>query len=95
MMMRLQQHSRNQPLYLRNGSYTSVRLELIFFYALRLIAHNRGLSMSDLIREIEGHPRNPRRSFTSALRCYVVEQLHPHYAVTGPRNQHLRCSGRR
>jgi predicted DNA-binding ribbon-helix-helix protein len=75
MMRHLQQHTRNQPLYLRDGSYTSVRLEPIFFHALRLIAHNRGLSMSDLIREIEGYPRNPRRSFTSALRCYVVEQL--------------------
>ena len=76
------QHTRVQPLYLRDGKYTSFRLEPMFFHALRMIAYRRGLSMSALIREVEGYPRERDRSFASVLRCFVVEEMTPHYPLT-------------
>lgn len=56
----------------------------MFFYALRMIAHRRGLSMSPLIREVEGYPRERDRNFASVLRCFVVEAMTPHYPLTAP-----------
>jgi predicted DNA-binding ribbon-helix-helix protein len=61
-------HTRVQPLHLRDGKYTSFRLEPMFFHALRMIAYRRGLSMSALIREVEGYPRERDRSFASVVR---------------------------
>jgi predicted DNA-binding ribbon-helix-helix protein len=78
------QHTRVQPLYLRDGKYTSFRLEPIFFHALRMIGYRRGLSMSALIRKIEAQPRERERSFASVLRCYAMAQMLPHYPLTAP-----------
>jgi len=75
------QHTRAQPIWLRDGSFTSVRLEPMFFHALRMIGYRRGLSMSALIREIEAQPRERGRSLASVLRCYAMAQMLPHYPL--------------
>jgi predicted DNA-binding ribbon-helix-helix protein len=56
----------------------------VFFQALRMIGYRRGLSMSELIREIEGHPRYRDQSLASALKVYAMEQMLPHYPLTAP-----------
>jgi predicted DNA-binding ribbon-helix-helix protein len=73
--MRSRNYTRVQPITLRNGQFTSVRLEPAFFYALRLIATQRGISMAEVIRNIEAQPRSPRQSLASALRCHVIRTL--------------------
>jgi predicted DNA-binding ribbon-helix-helix protein len=60
---------------MRDGNLSSIRMEPVFFYALRLIAFSQGLSMADLIRNIEAQPRYSRQSLASALRCYALRQM--------------------
>jgi predicted DNA-binding ribbon-helix-helix protein len=67
--------TRRQPVKLRGGKRTSVRLELEFFRALRLIAITQGISMSELIRRIEAEPRSNRQPLPSRARCYAITWL--------------------
>jgi predicted DNA-binding ribbon-helix-helix protein len=60
---------------MRYGNLSSIRMEPVFFYALRLIAICQGLSMADLIRNIEAQPRYSTQSLTSALRCYALREI--------------------
>jgi predicted DNA-binding ribbon-helix-helix protein len=60
---------------MRDGNLSSIRMEPVFFYALRLIAFSQGLSMADLIRNIEAQPRYSTQSLASALRCYALRQM--------------------
>jgi predicted DNA-binding ribbon-helix-helix protein len=64
--------SRNE---VRDGNLSSIRMEPVFFYALRLIAFSQGLSMADLIRNIEARPRYSTQSLASALRCYALREM--------------------
>ena len=86
--MQHRNHTRSQPLYLRDGRFSSLRLEPVFFKALRMIGYRRGLSMADVIRELEGYPRHRQRSLASVLRCYAMEQMLPHYPLTVPPSPH-------
>ena len=63
--MEVRHNTRVQPITLRNGQRTSVRLDPAFFCALRLIACQRGISMAELIRVIEAQPRPRWRSLAS------------------------------
>jgi predicted DNA-binding ribbon-helix-helix protein len=60
---------------MRYGNLSSIRMDPVFFYALRLIAISQGLSMADLIRNIEAQPRYSTQSLASALRCYALREM--------------------
>ena len=68
-------HTRLHVMTMRDGNLSSIRMEPVFFYALRLIAFSQGLSMADLIRNIEAQPRYSTQSLASALRCYALREM--------------------
>ena len=79
--MEVRHNTRVQPITLRNGQRTSVRLDPAFFYALRLIACQHGVSMAELIRVIEAQPRPRWRSLASTLRTYAISAMIPYFPV--------------
>jgi predicted DNA-binding ribbon-helix-helix protein len=79
--MEVRHNTRVQPITLRNGQRTSVRLDPAFFCALRLIACQRGISMAELIRVIEAQPRPRWRSLASTLRTYAISAMIPYFPV--------------
>lgn len=54
------------------GHHSSVSLETEFWQALKRIADGRGVSMNDLITEIDGHREG---NLSSAIRLYVLRHL--------------------
>jgi predicted DNA-binding ribbon-helix-helix protein len=70
-----QHHNRVHVFQLRDGRFTSLRLEHELFRALRWLAIQRNISMAELLRQIDATPRSPSISFTSAVRVYIVTAL--------------------
>lgn len=54
------------------GHPTSVSLEAEFWDALKAIAHRRGLSLNQLVTEID---RDRSANLSSAIRVHVLEQV--------------------
>ena len=53
------------------GRRTSVRLEALMWDSLRDIARKRGVSLTDLVTEIDS--QRDRLSLTAAIRVYIVD----------------------
>lgn len=72
--LRLDEHARSS-LSLHNivvdGRRTSVRLEASMWDGLRDIAQRRGMSLNDLVTEIERNRDTP--GLTAAIRVYIVD----------------------
>ena len=54
-----------------DGRRTSVRLEASMWDGLRDIAHRRGMTLNDLVTEIEHNRGTP--GLTAAIRVYIVD----------------------
>ena len=61
------------------GHRTSITLEAIFWRALKTIAKERGLSLSELIAEVDSRrsDMDPPPNLSSALRVYMLSQSRP------------------
>jgi predicted DNA-binding ribbon-helix-helix protein len=70
-----QHHNRVHVFQLRDGRFTSLRLEHELFRALRWLAIQQNISMAELLRQIDATPRSPSITFASAVRIYVVTTL--------------------
>jgi predicted DNA-binding ribbon-helix-helix protein len=56
------------------GHRTSVSLEEAFWLELKLLADRRGISLNQLVGEIDGKRKG---NLSSALRLHVLESLRP------------------
>jgi predicted DNA-binding ribbon-helix-helix protein len=75
---------RSQPVHLRSGHWTSVAMEPLYFYALRLIALQHDTTMADLMRQIEVQPRPADSNLAAIMRCFVVKTLLAYYPTEPP-----------
>lgn len=64
-----------------DGRRTSVRLEASMWDGLRDIAHRRGMSLNDLVSEIERNRDTP--GLTAAIRVYIVDYYRAALGMAG------------
>lgn len=72
-------YSNQRGITLRSGHVTSVRLEPEFWHVLRRVAYQQNMSLQALLGFIEVQPRSKDQPFASALRCYAIKAMLPHF----------------